>query len=89
MLDFWKKRRETAQAAEQQRKIEALLSAQGEFLALYGQPTRPATAPSKFTMATFVRGFCTKGDSVNLLGAAWRYIHKCLLVVVSQARFKV
>lgn len=43
MLDFWKKRRETAQAAEQQRKIEALLSAQVGFLALYEQPTRPAT----------------------------------------------
>ena len=39
MFNFGKKRRE----AEQQRKIEALLSAQGEFLALYEQPTRPAT----------------------------------------------
>ena len=55
---------------------------------LFGVSLREA-APSKFTLATFVRGFCTKGDSVNLLGAASRYIHKCLLVVVSQARFKV
>ena len=39
MFNFGKKRQE----AEQQRKIEALLSAQVEFLALYEQPTRPAT----------------------------------------------
>ena len=62
MLDFWKKRRETAQAAEQQRKIEALLSAQGEFLALYGQPPRPATVQDElaWVKASIERGL--RGD---------------------------
>ena len=41
MLDFWKKRRETAQAAEQQRKIEALLFAQGEFFGAVRAAAQP------------------------------------------------
>ncbi|MNB89476.1 hypothetical protein D3C75_365080 [compost metagenome] len=54
MFNFGKKRRETAQA----RKIEALLEAQEQFLALYEQPTRPATVQDELARvkASFERG---------------------------------